>query len=85
MHFKFTTYKLRNALSPLFFNYVPEYFIRKVLKNQDRLEMFGHNQVLVYIEDKLISENINLRMLWIFFHKPGKRKTDGEVINPSTL
>ena len=43
--------KQRNALSPLLFNIVLEYAIRRVQVNQDRLKLNGTHQLLAYADD----------------------------------
>jgi len=39
------------ALSPLLFNYVLQYTIRRVQVNQDGLNLNGKHQLLVYADD----------------------------------
>jgi len=44
-------FKQGDALSPLFFNFVLEYSIRRVQVNQDGLKLNGSQQPLVYVDD----------------------------------
>jgi hypothetical protein len=48
-----------DALSPLFFNFVLEYAIRKVLENQVELKLNGTHQLLAYVDVNLLGDNID--------------------------
>jgi hypothetical protein len=53
-------FKQGGALSPLLFNFVSEYAIRKVQKNQVELKLNGTHQLLVYAGDmNLLGDNID--------------------------
>jgi hypothetical protein len=52
--------KQGDALSPLLFNYVSEYAIKKVQENLVGLKLNGTHQVLVYADDvNLLGDNID--------------------------
>jgi hypothetical protein len=52
--------KQGDALSPLLFNFVLEYAIRKVHKKEVGLELNGTHQLLVYADDSnLVDDSIN--------------------------
>jgi hypothetical protein len=52
--------KQGDALSPLLFNFVLEYVIRKVQENQVGLNLHGTHQLLPYIDDvNLLRDNID--------------------------
>jgi hypothetical protein len=52
--------KQGDASSPLFFNFALEYAIRKVLKNQVGLKLYGTHQLLTYADDlNLLGDNID--------------------------
>jgi hypothetical protein len=53
--------KQRDALSPLFFNFVLEYVIRKVQETQVGLKLSGTRQLQAYADDvNLLGDNIAL-------------------------
>jgi hypothetical protein len=49
--------KQGNALLPLFFNFVLEYAIRKVQKNQVGLKLNGTHYLLAYADMNLLGDN----------------------------
>jgi hypothetical protein len=50
-----------HALSPLLFNFVLEYAIRKVQENQVGLKLNGTHQLLIYADDlSLLGDNIDI-------------------------
>jgi hypothetical protein len=52
--------KQGDALSPILFNFVLEYAIRKVQENQVGLKLNGTQQVLAYADDvNLLGDNIH--------------------------
>jgi hypothetical protein len=52
--------KQGDALSPLFFNFVLEYAIKKVQENQAGMKLNGTRKLLAYADDvNLLRENIN--------------------------
>jgi hypothetical protein len=52
--------KQGDALSPLLFNFVLEYAIRKMQENQVGLKLIGTHQLLAYADDvNLLGDNID--------------------------
>jgi hypothetical protein len=49
-------FPIRNALSPLLFNFALEYVIKRVLVNQDGLKLNGRHHLLAYADDVNILE-----------------------------
>jgi hypothetical protein len=47
------------ALSPLFFNFALEFFMKKVQENDKGSELDGTHQLLVYSDDNIWGKNIN--------------------------
>jgi hypothetical protein len=59
--------KQGDALSPLLFNFVLEYTIRKVQENQAGLKLNGTHRLLAYADDlNLLGDNITLTLRWTF-------------------
>jgi nuclear transport factor 2 (NTF2) superfamily protein len=50
-----------DALSPLLFNFSLEYAIRRVQKNQEGLKLNGTHQLLAYVNDSMVRENIDTK------------------------
>jgi len=44
------------ALSPLLFNFVVKYVIRRAQVNQEGLKLNGTHQLLVYVDDHFLGE-----------------------------
>jgi hypothetical protein len=51
--------KQGDALLPLLFNFTLEYAIRKVQENHVELKLNGTHQLLLYVDDNLLGDNIN--------------------------
>jgi hypothetical protein len=49
----------RNGLSPLLFNFVLQYALRKLQVNLDGLKLSGRHQLMIYVDVNILGERVH--------------------------